>query len=111
LATAIPLFLVAFAAAYFVMGEGQAGSFSEPLTRTDALYYTVTIFSTVGFGDITPTTQPTRIVTMIQMLVDLVIFGVVARALVNAVGAGPRHRTAGAAEPSATDEAPPQPTS
>jgi voltage-gated potassium channel len=28
-------------------------SIGAPLTRTDALYFTVTVFSTVGFGDIT----------------------------------------------------------
>ena len=26
--------------------------FNEPLTRTDSLYFTVTVFSTVGFGDL-----------------------------------------------------------
>ena len=29
-------------------------SFGEPLTRSDALYFTITIFATVGFGDINP---------------------------------------------------------
>ena len=53
LATSIPLFLLLFASTYVVMAAITASSFSEPLTRTDALYFTVTVFSTVGFGDIT----------------------------------------------------------
>ena len=49
----LPLYLVLFASTYFVMERASAASFTEPLTRTDALYFTVTVFSTVGFGDIT----------------------------------------------------------
>jgi voltage-gated potassium channel len=99
IASAIPLFLVVFAGAYYVLGTGGSGIFSEDLDRTDALYFTVTVFSTVGFGDITPVSQPARIVTMIQMLADLAIIGVVARVLVGAVGLGVRRRTATAQEP------------
>ena len=54
LASAIPLFLLLFALVYFKMADLQAQAFSEPLTRTDSLYFTITVFSTVGFGDITP---------------------------------------------------------
>ena len=31
--------------------------FSETFGRTDALYFTVTVLATVGFGDITPVTS------------------------------------------------------
>ena len=50
LATSIPLFLLLFASTYVVLAAISAGNFSEPLTRSDALYFTVTVFSTVGFG-------------------------------------------------------------
>src|SRR5947208_14786130 len=53
LATSVPLFLLLFASTYVVMATISASNFSEPLTRTDALYFTVTVFATVGFGDIT----------------------------------------------------------
>ena len=36
-----------------------------------------TVLSTVGFGDITPRTDPTRVMVSIQMLLDLVLIGVV----------------------------------
>ena len=52
LATTVPLFLLLFASAYFVMARASPASFSHSLTRTDSLYFTVTTFSTVGFGDI-----------------------------------------------------------
>ena len=71
LAAAIPLFLLVFAAAYVQITAADPGSFSEQLSRTDALYFTITVFATVGFGDITPRTGLARIATMIQMVGDL----------------------------------------
>jgi hypothetical protein len=94
LATAVPLFLLMFAASYYLLAHNSARSFSEPLDRTGALYFTVTVFSTVGFGDITPTSTGARVATMLQMLADLAIFGIVARVLVGAVSAGLRRRPA-----------------
>jgi voltage-gated potassium channel len=108
LAFAIPLFLLLFALVYFKMADLQAQAFSEPLTRTDALYFTVTVFSTVGFGDITPLTQPARVVTMVQMLGDLVVVGLVLRVMLGAVKAGRERRAAdssGPAESSHRDDA------
>jgi voltage-gated potassium channel len=51
LATTVPLFLLLFASVYFVMARASPANFSaHSLTRTDALYFTVTTFSTVGTG-------------------------------------------------------------
>ena len=49
----IPLYLLLFASTYFLMERASAANFTQPLTRTDALYFSVTVFTTVGFGDIT----------------------------------------------------------
>jgi voltage-gated potassium channel len=38
----------------------------------------------VGFGDITPVSEPARVITMLQMLANLVFLGVVARVLFGA---------------------------
>ena len=75
LATSIPLFLLLFASAYLVMSTESAGSFSQQLTHTDALYFTVTVFATVGFGDITAKTEAARLVVTGQMIIDLIISG------------------------------------
>jgi voltage-gated potassium channel len=88
LATSAPLFLLQFAASYFVLGKISAANFSEPLTRTDALYFTVTVFATVGFGDITATTQGARILVTAQMLLGILIVGLGARIFVDAVKQG-----------------------
>ena len=70
------------------MAHTSASTFSEPLDHTSALYFTITVFSTVGFGDITPRTDAARIVTSIQMLIDLAIVGIVVRLLVSAAKIG-----------------------
>ncbi|GAA0596971.1 potassium channel family protein [Streptomyces crystallinus] len=92
LATAVPLFLVLFSATYYLLADSRPASFSEPLTRTDALYFTVTVFATVGFGDIAPTTGTSRALTTVQMLADLVVVGVIAKVLFGAVQVGLRRR-------------------
>jgi voltage-gated potassium channel len=97
LAAAIPLFLLLFAAAYLRMADADAGAFSEPLSRTDALYFTITVFSTVGFGDITPRADLARVVTMVQMLGDLLVVGLVLHLMVGAVKAGLQRRAAASA--------------
>jgi voltage-gated potassium channel len=71
LATTVPLFLLLFASAYFAMERASPASFNHRLTRTDSLYFTVTTFSTVGYGDITATSQTARLVVIAQMILDL----------------------------------------
>jgi hypothetical protein len=88
----VPFYLVLFASTYFLMERDSAANFSQPLTRTDALYFTVTVFTTVGFGDITAKSQPARVVVMVQMLVNLVLLGAGARILLGAVSRGQQRR-------------------
>jgi voltage-gated potassium channel len=81
----IPLLLIVFASAYFMIQNGDPESFTQPLGKTDALYFTITVFSTVGFGDITATTEVARILVSIQMMFDLAVFGFVAKLIFGAV--------------------------
>ncbi|MGW2524178.1 potassium channel family protein [Streptomyces sp. NPDC001617] len=104
LATAGPIFLIIFSAAYVLLSENQADSFSETLGRTDALYFTVTVFATVGFGDIVPVTGTARVVTMMQMLCDVVLVGMIARILLGAVRIAEDARSAGSGEPPGSEE-------
>ncbi|MER6316681.1 potassium channel family protein [Streptomyces sp. NPDC001581] len=99
LATAVPLFLVIFSVTYFLLAKEVPGTFSESLDRTDAMYFTVTVFATVGFGDIVPVTETGRVLTTLQMVADLVLVGVIAKALFGAVELGIRRRGAGPADP------------
>jgi voltage-gated potassium channel len=85
LAVGVPLLLVLFAATYCTVAGQQAGAFTEPLSRTDALYFTVTTFATVGFGDIAPKSELARILVTIQMLTGLLTVGVIAKVVLGAV--------------------------
>ncbi|MFH7596016.1 potassium channel family protein [Streptomyces racemochromogenes] len=99
LTTTMPLFLLMYAATYFVIEETTPGSFSESLTRTDALYFTLTVFSTVGFGDIVARTEPARVLVMTQMVVNVLAVGVATRILFGAVEAAVRRQTSGTRDP------------
>jgi voltage-gated potassium channel len=88
LALVIPAFLLIFAAGYFLASQARPESFSEPLTRIDALYFTITVFATVGFGDVAPVAQGTRLVVSVQMLADLLVLGLVLQSIVGAARRG-----------------------
>jgi len=88
LATAAPLFLLLFASTYVVLSADDAATFTEPLSRSDALYLTVTIFATVGFGDISAQTETARLVVTAQMLLDLVVLGLGINVILGAVKRG-----------------------
>jgi voltage-gated potassium channel len=103
MATIIPLFLVVFAWIYLTMARADPGSFSQPLDRVSTLYFTVTVFSTVGFGDITPKTDAARLVVTVQMLSDLAVLAVVIRLIFAAAQRGPEPEEGSDDSPEAID--------
>ena len=74
-----------FASTYYVLASISGSNFSQQLTHTDALYFTVTVFSTVGFGDIVPKSGLARLIVSGQMITDLVILGLGAKVFLGAV--------------------------
>jgi len=94
LALVVPLYLLLFATTYFLAERADGGYFSQPLTRSGALYFSVTVFSTVGFGDIVPTTDPARLVVTAQMLLDVILLGFGVRVFVGAVNLARERRGA-----------------
>jgi voltage-gated potassium channel len=65
------LSIVGFAAVYVVFGR-QPGEFVGLVTRTDALYFTVSTLATVGFGDVHASGQGAEIVVILQIMFNLV---------------------------------------
>jgi hypothetical protein len=94
IAVAIPVFLLMFAATYALMSQSQPTTFTQPLSRTDALYFAVTVFATVGFGDIAAVSTAARVVVTLQMIADLVLLGLVLRAILDAVERGKARQAA-----------------
>ena len=64
MAVLVPLYLLLFARIYLTNSLNDQSAFTEPLNLVTALYFTVTVFASVGFGDIYPETDSMR------MLVD-----------------------------------------
>jgi voltage-gated potassium channel len=91
----VSLFFVVFATAYHVMSHVDASGWSEQLSRLDALYFTVTVFATVGFGDIHAVSQAARAVVTIQMVANLVLIGLVTKVVVQAIETGLARRGTG----------------
>ncbi|WP_433505707.1 potassium channel family protein [Pseudonocardia halophobica] len=81
----LPALLLLYASVYTVMSTAAPASFTQGMNRTDALYFTMTVFATVGFGDITPVSEVARIVVTTQMVTGLLAVGVVAKLLLGAV--------------------------
>ena len=78
------MFVVVFAWTYLTMARSTPGSFTEPLDRVGALYFTVTVFATVGFGDITARTQAARVTVTAQMACDVIVVAAVVRLILEA---------------------------
>jgi voltage-gated potassium channel len=81
----IPLLLLGFAATYLGMSIADPAAFNVPLDRVGAVYLSMTIITTVGFGDIAAATHAARISVMLQMLADAIVLVVVARVMINSV--------------------------
>jgi voltage-gated potassium channel len=90
IALTLPLFLLLFAGTYAVLSDSDPATFTEPLSRIDSLYFVITVFATVGFGDISPVSELARVLVGVQMVGDLVLIGLVLRVFLTAVEHGRR---------------------
>ncbi len=92
MATLIPLFIVLFSWIYLTLSRSDPAAFGQAMSRVTSLYFTVTVFSTVGFGDVTPKTDVARLVTTVQMMADLVVLALVVRLILAAASRGAARR-------------------
>lgn len=68
-------FLGTFAFAYWHLGSAN-GCFGEALSKVDATYFTITTFTTTGFGDLHVEGDVCRGVVIAQMVVGFVIISI-----------------------------------
>ncbi len=88
LATATLLLVFVFAYTYVSISHSQPGSFSEPLSHVDGLYFVITTISTVGFGDVAARSQGARALVTGQIVLDLLLIVGLARSAVLAARMG-----------------------
>lgn len=74
------LTVLLFSSAYYVLAQRQ-GEFAGLRTRVDALYFTLITLATVGYGDISPSGQTARLLTILQLLYSFVFLTAGATAL------------------------------
>ncbi|MET9344822.1 potassium channel family protein [Nonomuraea sp. NPDC003804] len=70
--------LVLFALADYAVATRLNGQFVGLTTKTDALYFSMTTFATVGFGDIHASGQLGRGLLLVQMTFNLVVLATAA---------------------------------
>ncbi|MEV0646606.1 potassium channel family protein [Phytomonospora sp. NPDC050363] len=68
----VALTVFTFSFAYFFLAKAQPSEFVGLLTRTDALYFTVTTMVTVGYGDVHAQGQSARLLVTAHMIFDVV---------------------------------------
>jgi len=94
------LLLVVFAAVYYLTGQTQPDIFTQPMDKIDAMHFTVTVFSTIGFGDITAKSDLARtLVTRPDARQPRRHRPLVAKVIFGAVDTGLKKRTAKHHEP------------
>lgn len=84
--------VVIFALAYLALSIDDVGNFNVPLDKVSALYFTMTILTTVGFGDIHAVSHAAMIAVMVQMVVSLTLITTGARVLVAATRQATRRK-------------------
>ena len=75
--------IVLFSSCYLSLSRSDPEAFSESLNHTAALYFTVTTLTTVGFGDISASTDVARITVMFQIVANIVVLGVLVKLIVS----------------------------
>lgn len=79
--SALVFLVIAFSSAYFVLAANYDTQIKGVDTKLDAIYFTITILATVGFGDITATGQTARAIVSGQMVVNFAVLAVSLRVI------------------------------
>ncbi len=82
-----------FALTYAILSRNVEGAFNVPLDKHSALYFSMTVTTTTGFGDITATATNVRDVVTFQMFVTLLILALAVRGLTAAAQYNRKHQT------------------
>ena len=76
---------IVFTSLIYLGLASRPGQFTGLDTRVDALYFTMSTIATVGFGDVHATGQVARILVTVQMFLDIIFVGLVARIILPSV--------------------------
>lgn len=71
------LFVLSFSLTYVALSASDPAAFSQPVDKVAAIYFSMTIMSTVGFGDIVAVSDVARMTVVVQMIANLVLLALV----------------------------------
>lgn len=75
------LFLCFFALLYVSLSERDPDAFTQDVNKVAGIYFTMTVLTTVGFGDISAVSDTARIMVTLQMVLGMVLIGTAFKAL------------------------------
>jgi voltage-gated potassium channel len=81
LVVSLVIVVLAFALGFYLLNAQDPEQLEGLATRVDALYFTMSTLTTVGFGDVHATGQSARIMVVIQMAFNLVFVATAAAVL------------------------------
>jgi hypothetical protein len=79
LAMMLVLLVVAASLAFFLLNQAKPDEFDGLETKTDALYFTLTTMSTVGYGDVHAAGQVARVLVCLLIVFNVVVVASLAR--------------------------------
>lgn len=83
--------MMTFASTFYVISRGSPHAFSEPLIPASAIYFSVTAWTTTGFGDIYAVAPATRLLVSAELvLAVLTVVIVLSTAVSKAFASRPR---------------------
>ena len=80
----VAMLVFGFSSVFLAINRGD-GQFVGLSTKIDAVYFTITTMSTVGFGDIHASGQAARVAVSIQIIFDLSLLAMSLRLLIGSV--------------------------
>ena len=92
IAMLVSLYILIFARIYLSISLSDPLVFNRPLDTVTALYFTMTVFATVGFGDIVAQSNSTMLLVTFQMLLNLAVIGTLIRLVTTAAQHGVARR-------------------
>lgn len=81
LAILLMLVVIGFSLAFFILASEAQDQMIGAETRTDALYFTLSTMTTVGFGDVHASGQAARVMVIALMVFNVVVVAALLRAV------------------------------
>ncbi len=91
----VVLVVAVFGSGYHLLEDSSPGQLAGLESRVDALYFTMSVLTTVGFGDIYAVGQVARVMVCVQLLFDVVFVAAIVSTIARRFGSRYRQDSPG----------------